>query len=728
MPQILIVSNRLPVTVKKLDGKLTFETSMGGVATGLASFVSSRKNKWIGWPGIATEDLNTADRQKIITELAKRNCVPVFLSRRQLEDFYNGYSNSLLWPLFHNMAMAPAEPRWWKAYKSVNAAFNEAILKVAAAKSNIWIQDYQLMLLPELVRAAMPAAHIGFFLHIPFPEPKAFSKLAQAEPLMRGVMGADLIGFHTKNYAANFTRTVESFDLGLGSDDQLILPDRTIRVAHFPMGIDYEKFKAAHKLPAVKTEVKALKHKFKGQKIIAGVDRLDITKGFAERLIAFRSFLRQYPQEIGRVVFVLVGAPSRGEIDAYKKLSRRIDSLVIEINQEFGTPKWQPVHYNNQGLNFEAVTALFQIADVAFVAPLRDGMNLVAKEYIASKKKHGVLILSETAGAAQELQDALLVNHKKPATLVAALDQALHMRPREMKGRFRRMNSHLSSHTVHTWASDFMGTLQKPVPGTPQLITRALSPKLQIMLHARYLQARKRLLLLDYDGTLVPFSSDYTSSKAPKALLQVLTKLSIDPANTVVLVSGRSADDLNERFGSLRINLVAEHGAMTKLAGQTHWKTVARAESRWKRQILPILRKYASLTPLATVEEKPHSLVWHYRQSPAYYAQKNVVILKRVLRPILKTFGLAIFQGNKILEIKDPTINKGIAAKKWFTKDHDFVLALGDDYTDEDMFTALPATCYTIKVRGGRTAARYRLKNDTAVNEFLKILTKKTIA
>lgn len=728
MPQILLVSNRLPVTVKKIDGKLIFETSMGGVATGLASFVSSRKNKWIGWPGISTEDLTTADQRKIITELAKRNCVPVFLSRRQMEDFYNGYSNSLLWPLFHNLPMAAAEIRWSKAYKGVNAAFSEAVLKVAASKSNIWIQDYQLMLLPKLLRAGKPTLHIGFFLHIPFPEPKAFAKLPEAELLLRGMLGADLIGFHTKSYATNFTRTVEQFDLGLGSDDQLILPDRTIRVTNFPMGIDYEKFKAARKLPAVKAEVKALKQKYKGQKIIAGVDRLDITKGFVERLVAFREFLRQYPQEIGRVVFVLVGAPSRGEIEAYQKLSRKVDGLVAEINKEFGTLKWQPVHYNNQGLNFEAVTALFQIADIAFVAPLRDGMNLVAKEYIASKKKHGVLILSDTAGAAQELQDALLVNHKKPASLVAALDQALHMRRREMKNRFRRMNKHLSSHTVHTWASDFMSTLQKPVPGTPQLLTRAMSPKLQIMLHARYLQAHKRLLLLDYDGTLVPFTGDYASSKAPKALLQLLTKLTADPANTVVLVSGRSADDLSDRFGGLQINLVAEHGAMTKLAGQAHWKTLTRAESRWKRQILPILRKYASLTPLAGVEEKPHSLVWHYRQSPAYYAQKNVVILKRVLKPILKTFGLAMFQGNKILEIKDPTINKGIAANKWFSKDHDFVLAIGDDYTDEDMFAALPATCYTIKVRKGRTVARYRLKDDIAVGKLLKVLTNKTIA
>ncbi|MDL2341525.1 MAG: bifunctional alpha,alpha-trehalose-phosphate synthase (UDP-forming)/trehalose-phosphatase [Patescibacteria group bacterium] len=727
MPQILIVSNRLPVTVNKVDNKLSFDTSMGGVATGLASYVKSRKNKWIGWPGIASEDLTEKDKQQIITRLAKRNCVPVFLTKRQVEDFYNGYSNSLLWPLFHNLPMVAAKKRWWKAYQDVNTAFSQAVLKTVVGNSSVWIQDYQLMLLPELVKLDRPLLQVGFFMHIPFPEPKTFAKLPEANQLLSGVLGADLIGFHTKNYVSNFLKTVQAFDLGLSADDQLILPDRTVQVTNFPMGIDYEKFTAARKLPAVKTATKELKQRYKGLKIIAGVDRLDITKGFAERLIAYRDFLRQFPKEHGKIVFVLVGAPSRGEIDAYQQLSKKVDDLVAAINHEFGTPKWQPVDYNNQGLNFEALTALFQIADIAFIAPLRDGMNLVAKEYIASKKKNGVLILSETAGAAHELQDALLVSHKKPASLVAAIDQALHMRRREARGRFRRMQRHLADNTVHTWASDFMTTLQKPVPGTPKLLTRTLTPKLQTVIHARYLQANKRLILLDYDGTLVPFNGDYATNRAPKSLIQLLAKLTADPANTVVIASGRSADDLDACFDSLDVNLVAEHGAMIKSAGQHQWKTLVRSEGRWKRQLLPILRKYAAVTPLARVEEKPHSLVWHYRQSPPYYAQKNVVILKRILKPIVKSFGLTILAGNKVLEIKDPAITKGTAITKWLTKDYDFIVAIGDDITDEDLFTALPAASYTIKVRNGRTAANYRLASDKAVVSFLARLKNKSI-
>lgn len=727
MPQILIVSNRLPVTVKKVAGVLSFETSMGGVATGLASYVANRKNKWIGWPGIASDDLTESDQKKITIELAKRNCVPVFLTKRQLNNFYNGYSNSLLWPLFHNLPMAETKASWWPAYKTVNKAFRDAVLQASTAFSNVWVHDYQLLLLPEMLKLERPEMHVGFFMHIPFPETRALQKLPTTDQLLKGMLGADLVGFHTKNYVSNFVKAVQSYDLGLGIDDQLVLPDRTVRITEFPMGIDYEKFKIARGSPAVKSAVKELQKKYKGLKIIAGVDRLDITKGFIERLTAYRDFLRQHRNEIGKVVFVLVGAPSRGEIAAYQTLSIKVESLVQAINQEFGTPTWQPIDYNNQGLNFEEVTALFQIADVAFVAPLRDGMNLVAKEYIASKKKHGVLILSDTAGAAFELQDALLVSHKKPATLVAALDQALHMRKREMRSRFGRMQQHLAVNTVHTWASDFMTTLQKPIPGTPQLLTKALTPKLQTMVHARYLQATKRLILLDYDGTLTPFTNDAKDSLAPKNLLNVLKKLSTDPANTVVIISGRTAADLDSRFSTLRLHLVAEHGVMVRLAGQKHWQNLSQIGSGWKKQLLPILQTYTSQTPKAHIEIKPNSLVWHYRQSPPYYAQKNSVILKRILRPLLKHLGLVLLQGNKVLEIKDPAVTKGTAINRWLTKEPNFILTIGDDVTDEDMFNAVPPVSYTIKVRPGRTAARFRLANDVAVTDFLRLLTHQSL-
>jgi trehalose 6-phosphate synthase/phosphatase len=721
MAQVIIVSNRLPVTVKKVNGKITYETSMGGVATGLSSYVKSRKNKWVGWPGIPSDDLTEADKKKISSALRRRNCAPVFLSKKQLEDFYNGYSNSLLWPLFHSMQYDPSthHTRWWKAYRSVNTAFATAIAEHVQTSSTIWVHDYQLMLLPSLLKQTYPANNIGFFLHIPFPDPKTFSKLPDSIPVLSGVLGADLIGFHTKSYVKNFLATVQTNDLALVEGDKVILGNRAVAVTDFPMGIDYEKFSGAAKLPSVKAAVKEFKHKYKGMKVIAGVDRLDITKGFLERLRAYQTFLRQNPKEHGKVVFALVGAPSRGEITAYKTLSHNVEALVADINAEFGTASWAPVDYNNKGLPFEYVTALFQIADVAFIAPIRDGMNLVAKEFIASKRKSGVLILSQTAGAAQELQDALLVNMKQPDTLVAALDQALHMRKREIKSRLRRMQKHLASNTVQTWAGGFMQTLQKPVPGTPIFRLRPITGRNKAVITNHFRSAKKRLLLLDYDGTLRAFAQSYKGGAPSKRLLTLLQKLATDKHTTVVIVSGRSSIQLEKWLDNLGLNMVAEHGGFTRKAGAKRWIDTSPKNHDWQDQVLPLLTHYSSMTPHSEVEIKEHSLVWHYRRSPNYYAQKYSVILKSAAKPYIKKYNLSVLQGNKILEIRNTNINKGSAIKPWLAEKYDFILIAGDDPTDENMFDIAPPTATTIKVGSGRTAAKFRAKDN---KQFLELL------
>jgi trehalose 6-phosphate synthase/phosphatase len=375
----------------------------------------------------------------------------------------------------------------------------------------------------------------------------------------------------------------------------------------------------------------------------------------------------------------------------------------------------------NVALPFEEVTALFQVADVAFITPLRDGMNLAAKEFVASKRKRGVLILSRTAGAANELPDALLVNPKRPETLVYALQRALTMRRRELRGRLKRMQQQLSTQTVQAWAKDFVGTLQKPVPGTPTR-TRTLKGRLELELINDYRETKKHLIMLDYDGSLVPFAEDYKAAKPPKALLSLLEMLGANPLNQVVLISGRAAADLENWFGNLPINLVAEHGASYKNAGSGRWHTIEKVDTKWKRQLEPILEKYADLTPGARVEIKPHSLVWHYRGASPYYAQKYAIILKRILKPVLKTYGLDLLQGNKALEIKNPLISKGAAAERWFKHRYDFILSIGDDVTDEDLFAVLPDSAYGIKVGSGRTHAKYRLSSYKDTLTLLKKL------
>lgn len=727
MSQVIIVSNRLPVSVKKENGTLTFSPSVGGLATGLASYVKNRKNTWIGWPGIASDELTEKDKQVIVGELAKHNCSPVFLTKRQIDDFYNGYSNAVLWPLFHELPFEDKDreqhDRWWRAYRTVNKLFAEAVMNVAQASSRIWVHDYQLLLLPKMLRDEDIAGNIGFFLHIPFPKEEKFIKLQEHKKLLAGVLGADLIGFHTKSYVQNFLETCQSSARAQVENNHVRLPERDVQIGDFPMGIDYDKYAAANESHTVKAAVKRYRKRYKGKKVIAAVDRMDPSKGLVGRLKAYRKLLAEAPELHGKVVFSMIAAPSRTEIAVYKRLSNQLDKLVAEINGTYGSKKWQPVDYINTAQPFEEVAALFSVADVAFIAPLRDGMNLAAKEYVASSHKSGVLVLSETAGAAEELRDALIVNPLQTSSLVEGLQKALAMPKLELRSRLKNMQRQLAANTVHSWAKTFIDTLQQPVPGAPA-ITRTIRGKLEQEVVSDYANAKKRLLLLDYDGSLMPFTEDYKNARPSKTVMELLEKLQADPRNDVVLISGRSANDLRTWFSGLPINLVAEHGAMVRKANSRSWQTMARMENKWRRAVEPILEKYTTLTPEALLEYKPHSLVWHYRASPPYYAQKYAVIIKRVLKPIVKTYGLKIFQGNKILEIKDPRISKGGAAQRWLKHRYDFILAVGDDFTDEELFAVTPRGAYSIKVGRGRTLAHYRVHSFQEVRGLLKKLTR----
>lgn len=724
MSQVIIVSNRLPVSVKKENGKLQFYPSLGGLATGLMSYANDKRNTWIGWPGIASDELTPKDREEIVEELAKQNCSPVFLSQKQIDEFYNGYSNAVLWPLFHSLRHKAGTQKWWKAYRRANREFAEAALNISQTGGRIWVHDYQLMLVPEMIRHERKDLTIGFFLHIPFPPAPQLAKISQNKKLLHGMLGADVVGFHTPDYVNNFLQNCLEAGLATSQSNMLTLPDHTVRVGDFPMGIDYEKYARAGKSKAVKEAVKKYRKKYKKLRVIVSVDRLDPSKGLIERLEAYRQFLESQPGQRGKVVFSMVVAPSRTDVAAYKNLSRKLDELVREINKKYGTGKWQPVDYINVSTPFEEVSALFQIADVAFIAPLKDGMNLVAKEFIASQHRSGVLILSETAGAAQELPDAILVNPRRPAELVEALDKALNMRKRELRRRLKVMQRQLSTHTVQDWAHNFVSTLQKPVPNTPNIRTWTLRERQRKILKNDFAESRKRLLLLDYDGSLVPFTEHYEDTAPPATLIKLLEDLASNPLNDVVMISGRKAHDLEKWFGDLPISLVAEHGAALKKAGNKTWQKLEKDNSDWQNILRPVLEKYARLTPKARVEVKPHTLVWHYRASPPYYAQKYAVTIKRVLKPFLKRNGLEIMQGNKILEIKNPAISKGKAAQKWLNRYYDFILAIGDDLTDEELFEAVPITAYSIKVGRGRTAARFRVASYREIRSLLRSLAK----
>ncbi len=741
---VVIVSNRLPISIKRsADGGLEFYPSIGGLATGLAAYVNDKRNKWIGWPGIASDDLTKTEREHIAVELRNSNCYPVFLTQKQLDEYYNGYSNTILWPLFHDLpARLEDHDKDWKAYKSVNSAFAGVVLALSNTNSTIWVHDYQLLLLPALLRAVRPKAKIGFFLHIPFPTLKHFRQIPSAKHLLIGTLGADLMGLHTRRYSENFLEACGELTNEIVAPNQVLQGVHVTRVTDFPMGIDYERFTRARELSGVKKELHKHQRKYKGLKVILTVDRLDPTKGLTERLEAYREFLRRTPVIHGKVVMVMLAVPSRTEIDEYKQLRERVEGLVKTITEEYGTKSWKPVDYMYTSMPIEAVTALYQVADIAFITPLRDGMNLVAKEYVASRPNHdGVLILSSTAGAAQELTDALLVNPRKRESLVGALTSAIKMPKRELKQRISTMHDLVSTHTVQHWAGNFMKSLAKPIPGTNHLTHSLTRERIQDLAET-FKRAQRPLLLLDYDGVLAPHVSDPTKAAPSKSLKSVLDRLSHIDKLSMAVVSGRGQKELEAWLGDLPISLVAEHGAMirpyknsghsgngSKKPNHASWKRLTSVSPDWQDSVRPILEKYALKTPGAFVEVKNFSLVWHYRSASPYYAQKHLIILRRILRPFAKVHGLGVYNGNKILEIKPTDINKGDATGQLLDqyaadKKPDFILCIGDDYTDEDMFESLPLSAYTVKVGRGQTAARYRLRSSEEVYGLLKKLAK----
>ncbi len=721
---MIIVSNRLPVSVKKVGGKLEFHSSIGGLATGLASYIKSRKNMWIGWPGINSEDLTQDEKQEITAELAKRNCYPVFLTKKQVDEFYNGYSNEVLWPFFHSIPVPKAKwDQHWAAYKHVNLLFADVVMGVTKPKSTIWVHDYQLMLVPQMIRFSRPQDVVGFFLHTPFPPVKTFMKLPHAKSLAKGLLGSDLIGFHTQEYVQNFMDACVELRAGIPSAGQVMLSNRAVQVGDFPISIDYEKFARANNSEIVRQNYQKLKQEFGKYKVILAFERLDPSKGFLQRLQAYREFLLHNPQFYRKVVMIMIAVPTRTDIPVYRKLKEDVEALVESINQDFGKRGWKPVHYMYKTIPFEEVPAYYQIADIAFIAPIRDGMNLMAKEYIASKANNdGVLILSETAGAAQELTNALLVNPKKQASLVEGLNKAMNMTHTELQQRLSEMQKHIAANTVHKWKKQFADTLEASNIVTGHKTHQLKGAYYQLLLDD-FARSVRPAMVFDYDGVLAPFTDNPRDAKPPKACLNLLAKLADIVRNDMILISGRSRQDMEAWFSGLKITLAAEHGALLRPPGKP-WQSESILVGSWKQILLPTLQKYAVKTPGAFVEEKETALVWHYRQAAPYYAQKNITILKRVLKPYLKAYGLELNSGNMILELKTIGSPKGTAARDWLYGTEDFILCIGDDYTDEDMFAVMPEHAYTVKVGPGKTLAKYRLSSHQEVSKLLKDLLK----
>lgn len=728
--RIIIVSNRLPFTVRAESGDLKFIPSIGGLATGLSSYLEFLRDHpavsvdylWVGWPG---STIPVEERRKVQSRsLSEFNALPVFLSEEEIEKFYQGFCNKTIWPLFHYFSVyTNYDEDQWSHYVEVNRNFLRTLLEILRPDDTIWIHDYHLMLLPRMLREELSSATIGFFLHIPFPNYEVFRLLPSKwrKRILEGLLGADLIGFHTNDYKQDFLRCVLRI---LGHDSnmgEIVVGDRVVKAETFPMGIDFGKYHTGACRDAVQQEKIEINEQLREAKVILSIDRLDYTKGIANRLEAFQVFLEASPQWHGKVVLLLIVVPSRIDVEHYELMKNQIERLVGMINGKFGSPGWTPIIYMFKALTFAPLVAMYSASHIAMITPLRDGMNLIAKEYVAAREdKTGVLILSEMAGASKELLEAIIINPNNRNEIAEAIAEALEMPEAEQIRRIAVMQERLKRYDVVHWAADFMEELTNTRQTRNKYFAKVLSSSDRMQFIEQYRQSNRRLLLLDYDGTLVPFAVDPDNAIPSQPLIDILSGLAEDPRNEVVIISGRKKDFLEKWFSGLRINLVAEHGAWIKEQGRD-WKMTASGNSDWIPKLKPLFERYVNRVAGSFVEEKDFSLAWHYRGADPEPGKLAAQELKDHLLALTANMDLHVLQGNKTVEIRVAGMTKATGSLPFLSRNPcDFIACIGDDETDEDLFAVLPEKAYSIRVGLGGTCARHTIADVQDVVQLLR--------
>jgi len=730
--RLVVVSNRLPFQLHEKRKSIFMKESDGGLVSALKSYFDSDHNQgsfspvlWIGaadFPEARWEKYKDNPRTGGSFDIE-----PIFIETKTYNKYYNGFCNATIWPLFHYFpSIVEFDEETFQRYQEVNHLFADKLLSILRPDDILWIHDYQLMELPGLIREQMPNATIGFFLHIPFPSFEIFRLLHKPwkEKIIGGLLGADLIGFHTHEYVQHFLKTVQ---MVYGYDSQyrnILMKERIIKAEMFPLGIDFEKFHNADSNPKVREQITKIKSNFHDKKIIFSVDRLDYTKGVTHRLAGFERFLDKHPEWRNMVVFILVIVPSRQIISKYNERKKLIEERVGRINGKYSSLEWQPIIYRYSNLSFEDLSALYQVADIGLITPIRDGMNLVAKEYVASQHDHGILILSELAGAANEMGEAILVNPMDKEEVAESIYTALTMPPAVQKQKLEILQKRLQDYSVTHWVNDFLKQLDEVKEYQRSQRTNHITPAILSGITDRYKKASNRHLFLDYDGTLVPFSRHPKLAIPNQELIDLLSRIAADPKTDVTIISGRDNGTLENWFDGLPVNLVAEHGASVRMKSGP-WRHHGEIDQSWKPIMRPTMELYAQRSPGSFLEEKTHTLAWHYRNvHPELGFIRSRELLDN-LHHLVRNTPLQIIDGNKVIEIRVSGIDKGSVAKRFLeNKTYDFILAVGDDKTDEDMFKALADKAVTVKIGLGHTAAQYNLSNQQEVIHLLNQLIK----
>jgi trehalose 6-phosphate synthase/phosphatase len=726
--RLIVVSNRLPLTLKRGDGRWITQRSSGGLASAMNPLLGRRGGDWIGWPGNSGDE-DQEERRAVLQDWAQEEqCFAVELPTEVASGFYEGYANQTLWPVFHNFpSQLKFDAKAWESYVEANRIFSKAVAERYRPGDLVWVHDYHLMLLPQMLRHELPDAAVGFFLHIPFPASEIFPILPRREELLEGLLGADLVVFQTHGHLQQF-RSALLRVLGIESKvAEVTVGGRPVRLDALPIGIapeEYTSLLSGDEITAQHyTELVA---RYRGRRVLLAVDRLDYTKGLLERLRAYALLLRSSELK-EKVVLIQIAVPTREGIETYQDLRTEVNRLVGEINGKLGTPNWTPVVYINRSIELSELVALYKLADVCWVGSLRDGMNLVAKEYVACKGEgDGVLVLSEFAGAAAEMGEALLINPYDEDSTASTVERALSLEEEERRQRMKALHGRVLRNNVFRWGDRFLDSLQEAVSERGRYIDTQPKRLPTADIHEAYMIASRRLVVLDYEGTLIPLAKQSKQAAPPPVVIRLLTALAAEPKNCVALMSGRPTEDLDRWFGSIEgIWLVAEHGAELKPPLPSPWEPLrSPVPTDWKSTVMPILEHFVDRTPGSFIEEKKNALAWHNRMAEPEFGAWLANELVSMLEAMLAETELRAFRGEKIVEVKPVWANKGEAFERILAaySEPDFLFAAGDDRTDEDLFERMRDGAWTVHVGPGPTRAAFIVQNFEDVRKVLEML------
>ena len=721
--RLIVVSNRLPVSLRITDGAWSSKASNGGLASAMAGVKTESDFSWVGWPGCESPE---SLRDDIESTLAKDDLFPVFLSAAEEASYYTEYCNQILWPLFHYFTdKVTYEIDAWESYCRINRRFADKILEHCVPGDRVWIHDFHLMLVPGMLRAECPDLEIGFFMHIPWPSSEIFQLLPHREELLRGVLGADYVAFHTNGYAQHF-RTSCLRVLGLDSDpDGISFENRRIGIGRNPIGIDTDYFRSVAAREATFEYQQKLRRRYQGRRVLLGVERLDYTKGVLLKLKAFERYLEKDPRRAETTTLLQVIVPSRLATPEYRDLKAEIEGYVGRINGRFGGPGHTPVEYIHREVKPEHLVALYQFSDVGIVTPVRDGMNLVAQEFVLCQQHgNGILILSEFAGAAQVLGESILVNPWNIERTADAITEALDVHPKEREDRMRPMIARVEKMDCKIWAREFLAEFHETAKKGRALRNRTLmSGDAITTLVADFARAERRIVLLDYDGTLRELTSTPELAQPTDEILDTVRALTGIPDTDVHIVSGRTGSNLETWFGELPVHLSCEHGSLYRRLGED-WQESHTYDLGWMPKVREMLEEVCREVPGSTLEQKRFSIAWHYRMADDDYGLWRSRELMASLEQRVPGLGLEVISGNKVIEVRSAGVNKGNYVRQVLEDagPDTFILALGDDRTDIDMYRALPSHAVSVHVGGSVDDARFTIESPEKVRALLRDL------